>query len=245
MVNKHDQSGLLGVLSQDQVTQFFSDTVTIIRKLAALDAVWENFETGELDDDDVFEYLEGFRINITQICIMADCMISTNAALNRYLSQTSNILKIVSGNIETIVDYSMEPDLETSKKIRKELSETIGGLVYYLVYEFSLTETFEKSGQKDYPIDEIFYDYIRMYSVDISGFKQEIVHLQEKYKYKLDFFDEHAELEPVFAKAVGPWYNLIPTANLTMQIVMELINGEYSAEEFVNRVNPDERFSVE
>lgn len=44
MVNKHDQSGLLGVLSQDQVTQFFSDTVMVIRKLAALDAVWENFE---------------------------------------------------------------------------------------------------------------------------------------------------------------------------------------------------------
>lgn len=245
MVTKHEQSGLLGVFPQDRMCSFFESAVTLIRDLTALDSVLENFEHDELDGDDVFEYLEGLNLDISSVCVVADCMTSVNAALNRYLSQIGGVLRDVYDEIQKIPDYGLDPTVEMSQSIREKLFTVIGGLTYYLMQEFRLADTFAGLGNSDFPIDEIFYRYVQGTSLDVYGFQREMERSSERYKYKLAFFDEHADLELDFMKAVGPWYALIPEECLTLQVVTDLIDGKYSAEDFVNSVNPDDRFNIE
>ncbi len=235
MIVKHEQSGLVKVFPSSELSDFFCESVAACRKLKALYTDLEKFEQGELDEDDISDVFDDFRIMTDSILRLGVNYISCVNSLNKYLNQTTRTLEVLLENINKIVEFCQVPDESSLKILKKEIFSVIGGLSYFLINDFSVFNVLKEriAGEPNVEIDEIFNAYIEKYNADIDEFGQWLLKTMADFRIHLEIFDAYPELERQFEEVVGPDYNLIPEGVLTKEIVLKVIEGEMSISELL------------
>ena len=107
-------------------------------------------------------------------------------------------------------------------------------MVYFVLQDFEIEDTLEGiASGGEYSIDEVFDGYLKANSLSVEEFAETFNQYYQTYKFKLEVFDEHPELEEAFEKVVGPDYNLIPEGILTVELVEQIINGEIGVDTLI------------
>lgn len=243
MVKKHEKFSVVYDVPTEKYLEFFTDSTKVINALVELDEIFDEFIEGNSDVDDVFDALDELVLSCNSIYFVAASFSSVNESRNKYLRNTSEVLEVFNDNVTQITSvgrYPTEADIEI---LKKELYEVVGGLTYFLMYDYEIFDTLAEieAGEVNYTIDEVFDGYLKVNCLSVQEFTNVFVEYFKKYKFKLEIFDEHPELEEEFEKIVGPDYNLIPEGTLTIEVVQQIIAGTLSIENFLaSLVDEDE-----
>jgi hypothetical protein len=199
MVKKHERSNLVAVINDESLLKFFGDTVNVISKLDSLYKKLSAFEDGDLDDSEMYDELDDFQIKVDSINLLAGVFPSTEDTLNKYFKRTNSILIMFQENVYSITDKGIYPTIGEAGILKNEIFDIIGGLSYFLVYDFGIAKTVREAlTVGDYDIDEIFDSYLKSTNSKVEDFGNYILRKFDAYKFHLDFFDEYPELEEEF-----------------------------------------------
>lgn len=121
-----------------------------------------------------------------------------------------------------------EDEVAEIERVSKELA---GQLSYVLRYEFSLDTTLDSYNENNEnpdlaEVDEVFKNYCLKNNLNLMDSVNEIINICRIYKPTLPIFDEYPELEELFDAKVGPYWSDVDPEQLTLQIVLGVVNGD-------------------
>ena len=242
MIKKHERNSTIVGISNDKFDAFFSDAISVIYTLDPLYKDLCNFQEGLVEDEEIYDNLEDLTLKVNNILVIAECFPSVIPANSKYLKKTAYALERLIENVRTIVDSGVYPSNQEVLVLKDEIFTVVGGLAYFLLNDFGIFEmldgVMENKGSVD--IDEIFASYVKSTGANALELGCKLSEFHKNYKFRLDLFDEYPEYEQSFEKLMGPDYNLIPDGVLTIEMVKQVIDGEISSTELVEKLNADE-----
>lgn len=245
MIKMHEFSSGLRRTTEDEFLEFFRLSVIACRKLKELSSQLQQFQTGDLDEDEIFEIFENFNLMTQSIFVVTQGFTSVINAHNKYLIRTGKSLETLMNNINTIVDDVITPEEREIEILQNEISSVIGGLSYFLYMDFNMWAIEEVKEGEELEIDSVVYGYVESIVSRLGSSKKETIAKKLAalvkevhgwmldYKLKQEVFDEYPEEEEAFMRVVGPDYVEIPESALTIDVVRKVIDGKTSVEELL------------
>ena len=235
MIVKHNSDKVISDVSIEIFTSFFKDSVSVINKLVSLHGMLVDFNNGIVSDDDMFDELDDLSIKINSIQLVSECRTSVVNSNNRYLINTVSTLERFLENVRGLVDLGRYPDAKDAEILAEQVHYVIGGLAYFMIYDFGIDQFLFKiaDGVKSPDVDEVFVAYCKGFGVNPINFGKDLVEIHKAHKFKLDVFDECPELEEPFEKIMGPDYNIVPEGMLDIGLVKNVISGELALHELL------------
>lgn len=234
MVKKHETDSTIFTVPVERFSEFFASCVNTVSSLIELDELFNDFLDKNIEEDELFDALDDLSLDSDAIYFIAKSFSSINISRNKYLANTAELLKVFEDNVYKIVSVGRDPDKGDVLILQKELKRVVGGLVYFVLQDFEIEDTLEGiASGGEYSIDEVFDGYLKANSLSVEEFAETFNQYYQTYKFKLEVFDEHPELEEAFEKVVGPDYNLIPEGILTVELVEQIINGEIGVDTLI------------
>ena len=238
MVKKHESSIVIEEIPVDLFITFYNDAIRAISRLDTLYKQLTEFETEDIDEDELYDILDDFSIRISTVCQILHLAPSTDLSMNKYLLNTAESLEQLIENINNVVENGVYPSVGDVGILKREIYEVIGGLSYYTVVDFNVPEVLQSATNNEtVSVDEVLDAYIKQNSLDLTDFCKRLLKYYKEYRLKLEFFDEHPELEHEFELTVGPTYNVIPDGVLTVDLVQKVIDGEVSVSDLEAMLN--------
>lgn len=252
MVKMHEFSTMLHKVTEDEFIEFFRQSVIACRKLKALSSQLQQFQEGDLDEEEIFEIFENFSLMTQPIFVVTQSFTSVVNANNKYLIRTGKSLEALMDNIHTIVDDIISPQEREVEILQNEISAVIGGLSYFLYMDFKMWEVEDVEAGEELEIDSVLYGYIEStanrsgaskkdhIAKSMAALVEEVHTLMLDYKLKQEVFDEYPEEEEAFMRVVGPDYVEIPESALTIDVVRKVIDRKISVEELLQMYSTSE-----
>lgn len=243
MLIKHETQTTVYAMRNDELLQCFMEAWSMTQQLMEIDRAFKQYEDEEIDDEELFDVLEdsGY-FSYSTFGTFCDCVVSKSHVTVKYLLRVHVRLKNLVKNLRLIMDYECPPTKEECSVVRDELYDVIGGLLYFLVTEFKLTDVLADvlAQKEDLAVDEIYSMYCATTVSDPADFAHQVYELSQEYKYHLDFFDDYPEKEEAFEAVMGPYIVGIDEGCLTLELVDGVIAGTITPGELLSIVNPVE-----
>lgn len=246
MIVLHKMSDLIREISKVEMQEVLHD---MLQCRTRLERIWddlERFNDGVLDEFDLLDTAEANRLpNLLVLKQMADCRMSVYDPLNTYFSRTVGALEAAASNLELMCDTGSAPVEDELQILKDSVFYSLAGILFMLRWEFGCEDTcnsLEKDAGNPY-VDEILFCALGEQSATqteavrlVVSFAEKVLKDCDKFKLKLDIFDEAPEKEADFESLVGPALGEIDEQRLTMDLVDSLLAGEITVEELISQV---------
>lgn len=239
MIN-HDYNSTIKSFTADELTTVVEECVSALHKvLKSIDTIkaLKNDEIDEFDALDVFEL--SMIENTGTFRSYAKCACSRYNPVNRcmrescvmYSEEGTGLIDVYNQYLDQVVTPwagLTEDEVAEIERVSKELA---GQLSYVLRYEFSLDITLDSYNENNEnpdlaEVDEVFKNYCLKNNLNLMDSVNEIINICKIYKPTLPIFDEYPELEELFDAKVGPYWSDVDPEQLTLQIVLGVVNGD-------------------
>lgn len=242
MLLEHKTNDIIRKFSQENVLEALDDALYVIDVFVDIHETLNKYLENRIDEDDVEDLLDTCLDNSMGVLNgMAECSGSCDYRINKYLRQTMERYYFIKEKLECIVDWS-----EASiKKMDEDVCLTIAGFVFYVINEFQLYQTLEciENEASEIDMDVIFKNWLSDNFETVTERVETLFRLHNEFKPKLDFFDEHPELESPFEKIMGPAIVAIDENKafidenvFTVELVQSVIDGSVTPSEALNKL---------
>lgn len=242
---KHETNTLLGVVSEEDCSLMYGE---LRNALNAATSTYKNLklmQDGEMDEFDVLDELE-----TAWICDYKVTSDFSERASSRFPAITKCLRELVPGknDYETVIgrynkicsrlcENALGIEESDVEELLTVLNDLIGKIVFTMRYEFALDKlvnTYEETqSYAEMEILNSFKNYCSKLGMDDEKMLTEartIIALNEKFKSKVEFFEDYPELEAPFEAVMGPYIADIDTDKLTLELVRQLLTEEITPE---------------
>lgn len=227
-LRNHEINTTIGSLTKLTLVQYFMEAMEILECADAQYEVLSKFESGEIDDMDLFDELDLHAISDWRaLLVYTSNASSLYSPVNKYLLEMVDVLKHNKGSFGLVVDLAVPPNQYSLAVLKDSAKNVASGIAYALYYDFDIEEC------GDEVCDDIVFMYCNKSRRTVEEVVSKIKAMREKYPMKLLVFEEHPELEEEFVKVAGPWLSAIPEYRLTLQDVRDILDGKISIESYV------------
>lgn len=230
-VINHKTNTMISNIKKEDLVAFFVEARASIDVLLGMREAFDRFDDGSIDDEELYEIVSGSSIEsfYMEVYRMSSC--AQLPSINRYAASLRVVINEYNKKVSFFQSkflYLEESDIATFKNLSYEI---LSGLLFILFYDFGISEVLESDN-----IDEIYDLYCKTYEIQPKDDAVDVANLVKAYKFKLDIFDEYPEYEEAFDTIIGPYRLEINEENLTIDLVVKLINGELSVSELIKMI---------
>lgn len=239
MLVNHEIQTVVNSMRKDELNACFAEAYTVVNQLIEIRSALERWHQGEDDEDELFDNLDTYSyFAYGNLQHFSDWAVSKDVILNKYLMRVMSSFDVVQKNVHIISESGVVPTQEEYESLRNGLYRVISGILYFIIYEFSLRDTvLAARDSDDVPVDEVLSHYCASKGKDLIDFVVSVCELGDKYKFKLDFFDDYPDKEADFEKMMGPSIVGIDESALTLDLVNAVIEGRLTPSELLEVMN--------
>lgn len=239
MLINHEIQTVVNNMRKDELFKCFTEAYTVACQLIELRSTLQQWKQGSLDDDELFDSIDELNyFSYNSLLDFSRWANSKDTILNKYLSRTMSYFEVVKKNVQIVSDSACVPTDEEYNLLLKGLYSIISGILYFIIHEFNLKTTILAAETKDdVPVDEIVSHYCASTNKDLLDFVLSVCELGDKFKFKLDFFDDYPNKEEDFERVMGPLVVGIDEATLTISLVDDVIAGKITPAELLEITN--------
>lgn len=240
MIKKHECSGLVKTMTTDELREALSQASSLANSLVEILKACQAYQDGSMDDDSVLDVIDDYHaVNLHELSTFSACYCSKVDAINNYLADTLNEWAWVHTELAKASSKCLVPERSEMQKLCDGLKRVVAGAVYFIMHEFGLFDLM-RSDDKDPAIDEIFKAWIDLNCEDVDNTVAYYCVLYDKFKMRLEVFDEYPEKEMPFEILIGPYYASVDSKKLTVEIVDGLLEGKLTPEDVCTLTGSEE-----